>query len=173
MTDAALEVASRGIEELARDLAAEGDVAAVLRSWALGNGENLAGLARARAPVNSGALRRSIDTRLEEEPGEVTAFVGSNRFYAPYMEFGTGFKHDHPSWPRKRHVIPPGALDGWAAMKSRGGTPIDGEAVRQAIMKVGGLRPRRFLRSSLEDLAPKILASGDNLANELIRRLGG
>lgn len=171
MTDKALEVALQGVADLAKDLELEADIPGILRAWVLGNAENVAGLARARAPVNSGALRRSIDTRLEEKPGEATAYIGSNRFYAPYMEFGTGLRHDHPSWPRKRHLIPPGALNSWAAMKSRGGTPVDGEAVRQAIMKAGGLRPRRFLRSSLEDLTDRILTSGDKLADEVVKRM--
>jgi hypothetical protein len=172
MTDRALEVASEGVQELAAALALEDDIPGILRAWVTGAGEAVAGLARARAPVNSGALRRSINIRVESSATDATAFVGSNKFYAPYMEFGTGLRHDHPSWPRKRHLIPEGALDAWAAMKSRGGTPVDPNAVRSAIMKAGGLKPRRYLRSSLEDLEPKIIASADKMADEILRRLG-
>lgn len=49
--------------------------------------------ARARAPVNTGKLKRSIrafqDT--ERRGGERTAYAGSRLFYARFIEFGTRF----------------------------------------------------------------------------------
>lgn len=42
--------------------------------------------AKEKAPVASGELRRSITHTVEEDYGE----VGTNLFYAPYVEYGTG-----------------------------------------------------------------------------------
>ena len=42
--------------------------------------------AKKRCPVETGTLRRSINTELHKNYGE----VGTNLHYAPYVEFGTG-----------------------------------------------------------------------------------
>ena len=42
--------------------------------------------AKQKAPVGSGELRRSIESKVMGNEGE----VGTNLFYAPYVEFGTG-----------------------------------------------------------------------------------
>jgi hypothetical protein len=110
--------------------------------------------ARKRAPVDRGALRASIGYRMDPSPVPtwVRLEAGQAAPYAPYMEFGTGMQHDHPSWPRRPHRIPPGALDAWGKRKG-----IDGAAVAGAIMKRGGLKPRRFLRGALEENQDRVV----------------
>lgn len=46
--------------------------------------------AKILAPKDTGALRRSIASRIEEEDGELTGIVFTPLEYAPYVEFGTG-----------------------------------------------------------------------------------
>ena len=107
-----------------------------------------------RAPVDTGTLRRYITYEVDKSP--LPTFVrigtlGSNKVsYAAYMEFGTGMAHDHPSWPKKPHGIPPGVLDAWAARKSRSGEDWNAYTIGRNIMKRGGLVPRRYLRDPFE-----------------------
>lgn len=46
--------------------------------------------AKQKAPKDTGALRRSITSKVELEDGEVTGIVFTPLEYAPYVEFGTG-----------------------------------------------------------------------------------
>ena len=57
------------------------------------------GRAKLKSPVDTGRLRSSITHKIEKE----RALVGSNVFYAPYVEFGT-----------RPHFPPVGALATWA-----------------------------------------------------------
>lgn len=136
-------------------------------------GETVAGSARSKAPVDVGTLRASINAQFKAENGVFTSVVGSNVFYAPFMEYGTGTQHDHPNWPRKPHRIPPGVLDAWAERKLRGGaegTPEElGNMVRMRIMRKGGLKPRRFLRSSFEELQMTISSGVRKIISETLR----
>ena len=109
--------------------------------------------AKRRAPVDRGTLRASIAHEVEGGAIPTGVKIGAKPFYAPYMEYGTGLAHDHPSWPRKRHMVPPGALDGWAKRKG-----LDGGAVARSINKRGGLAPRRFLRGALEANEARVVA---------------
>jgi hypothetical protein len=106
------------------------------------------------APVDTGLLRNRITYEVDKSP--LPTFVrigtiGSGKVnYAAYMEFGTGMAHDHPSWPKKPHRIPPGVLDAWAKRKSRSGEDWNAYTIGRNIMKRGGLVPRRFLRTPFE-----------------------
>lgn len=46
--------------------------------------------AKQKAPKDTGALRRSITSKVETEDGKVTGTVFTPLEYAPYVEFGTG-----------------------------------------------------------------------------------
>ena len=46
--------------------------------------------AKQKAPKDTGALRRSITSKVEEIDGTVTGVVYTPLEYAPYVEFGTG-----------------------------------------------------------------------------------
>ena len=46
---------------------------------------------KALVPVNTGELRNSIQLKIaEEKDGVITSTVGTNVYYAPYIEYGTG-----------------------------------------------------------------------------------
>ena len=102
--------------------------------------------ARTLAPVDTGRLRSSISYKVDTAKVPHWAKVGTNVFYAPYMEFSTGYQTDG-SGGRKRHWPPPDALNTWA---KRHGVEGGGFAVAKAIGRRGGLRPRRYLRGALE-----------------------
>jgi HK97 gp10 family phage protein len=48
------------------------------------------GEAKKKAPKGNGELRRSIESRVEENGGELVGVVSTPLEYAPYVEFGTG-----------------------------------------------------------------------------------
>lgn len=48
------------------------------------------GTAKQKAPKGTGALKRSIESRVETNNGEVEGVVFSVLEYAPYVEYGTG-----------------------------------------------------------------------------------
>lgn len=48
------------------------------------------GEARKNAPKGNGALRRSIESKVEDNGGEIVGVVSTPLEYAPYVEFGTG-----------------------------------------------------------------------------------
>lgn len=52
------------------------------------------GDAQRLVPVDTGRLRTSITTTVEETPTGAVAEVGTNVFYAPYVEYGTGKRGD-------------------------------------------------------------------------------
>jgi HK97 gp10 family phage protein len=48
------------------------------------------GEAKKNAPKGNGELRRSIESRVEDNGGELVGVVSTPLEYAPYVEFGTG-----------------------------------------------------------------------------------
>lgn len=48
------------------------------------------GDAKKNAPKGNGELRRSIESRVEENGGDIVGVVSTPLEYAPYVEFGTG-----------------------------------------------------------------------------------
>jgi hypothetical protein len=110
--------------------------------------------AKAKAPVDVGRLRTSITHVTSDEGGNVQVAIGSNLFYAPYMEYGTGAQGDPDApYAHKASHWPPGeALGLWAAR--HGGA--SGFAIAAAIGKRGGLEPRRYLRNALDEFRPRM-----------------
>lgn len=112
------------------------------------HGENEA---KNRAPVDSGRLRASITHQVDDQPLMLSVDIGvigprGTLDYAKYMEFGTGLVHDHPNWPRRAHVVSPKHLMNWGPVR-RG---LVSPGIARLITRRGGLRPRRYLRSVLE-----------------------
>ena len=136
--------------------------------------------ARIRAPINVGLLRASIFHEVDGSTDPRWVDVGSRTRYAPYMEYGTGVTNDHPTWPKVRHVPfvnrdengrPVAALFWWANRKGMG--YAGGWGVARAIAKRGGLKPRRFLRGSIETLAGTIGERWRDVLAGITRDLGG
>jgi hypothetical protein len=126
------------------------------------------------APVDVGLLRGRITYEVDRSP--LPGFVrigtlgGDNPGYAAYMEYGTGLRHDHPSWPRKPHIVPGRVLLGWAARKARsryGGPEGGAYAVARKITARGGLEPRRYLRGPFEANRTRYV----RLISEALRRM--
>lgn len=46
--------------------------------------------AREKAPKDTGALRRSIESKVESSGGDMRGIVFTPLYYAPYVEYGTG-----------------------------------------------------------------------------------
>jgi hypothetical protein len=114
------------------------------------HGENAAKL---RAPVDKERLRASITHEVDDQPLMLEVQVGvigvtGALKHAIYMEYGTGLVHDHPNWPRRRHTIHPSMLANWGKVKAG---IVNAGAAAWAINRRGGLMPRRYLRSVLED----------------------
>lgn len=111
---------------------------------------HIQGLGRRKAPVDTGRLRASIAQKVDPKPLPLWGEVGSNVFYAPYVEFGTGTMSDQGS--RARHWPPSDALEGWAM---RHGFP-NAFLVARAIGRRGGLKARKFLRGAVEESRSKL-----------------
>ena len=171
------ELQVRGLDQIVRALDLERDAVDVLREYIDAAAKVVAGEARRRAPVDVGLLKTSINYQMKIEGQKVTASIGTTdrkngKPYGANMEFGTGLVHDHPSWPRKRHVVPPGALMGWAERKGRGGTFHDAEVIADAITRRGGLLPRRYLRGSLEQYESQIVRNLGDVVRKIRARRG-
>jgi len=119
--------------------------------------------ARQNAPVDTGRLRSSITTRVD--PSEVPQWgeVGTNVFYAPYMEYGTGTFAEGPNAKGGRHAPPGDALEVWA---SRHGF-ASGYVVAGIIARRGGLKPRRYLRTALKDSLNDIRGYVNRMASDI------
>jgi hypothetical protein len=167
----------QGLDSLVRALDLERDAVDVLREYIDAAARVVAGEARRRAPVDVGLLKSSINHQTKIEGHKVVSSIGTNvrkngKPYGAFMEFGTGLVHDHPSWPRKRHVVPPAALIGWAQRKGRGGSFHDAEVIANAITRRGGLLPRRYLRGSLEQYEGQIVRNLGELVRKIRARRG-
>lgn len=67
-------------------------------------GRNVAYYARRYAPVDTGRLRASIESRLVQYNGNIAVLVGTNVNYAMYQHEGTGIYG-----PRARPIVPKNA----------------------------------------------------------------
>jgi hypothetical protein len=172
------EIKSDNLEKYANKLASIGlPTFRALESYVRRSSEAVAGQARSQAPVNNGALRASINAQYQGNPtgAYVESSIGTNLGYAPYMEFGTGLVHDHPSWGRKRHMVPYRALIPWVKRKfgvnDKQATSF-AIAIAKKIMKRGGLLPRRFLRGSLERFETRIKSDAQQIVSAIKRSAG-
>ena len=145
-----IEVRIERLNQVVQKLNLERPAVQVLEQYLRAAATTVMGEAKRRAPVDVGTLRTSINTRVETQGTTVIAGIGSNLKYAPFMEYGTGLVHDHPSWPREEHLVGPSRLQAWAQRKGRGGGEFNAYSVAAAIRKRGGLMPRRYLRGALE-----------------------
>lgn len=120
--------------------------------------------ARLNAPVDTGRLRSSISTSLNQTGNTIEGVVGSNVDYAPYMELGTGrFVGNSPYFP------PPRALAVWAR---RHGMP-SGWVVAYAIYKAGGTRGRFYLQDAFDKNEETIKQLLGRSVNKIVRKHDG
>jgi len=107
--------------------------------------------------VDTGLLRSPNGIRVLFYNSNMAASVGSNLFYAPFVEFGT-----RPHWP------PKGALQRWAERHG-----MDDEfPIRRAIARYGTLA-HPFLFPSFEEEKPRFVkAITDAIKKEMRKRSG-
>lgn len=75
-----------GVMDAISDIADGGELKKALgKACALVEGE-----AKKNAPKGNGELRRSIESRVEENGGDLVGVVSTPLEYAPYVEYGTG-----------------------------------------------------------------------------------
>jgi hypothetical protein len=146
-----------GLGNLIRRLREDAGLARPLEQAFTRIGLEATSASKKRAPVDVGLLRNRITYEVDRSPlpgyVRIGTLGGANPGYAAYMEYGTGLVHDHPSWPRRRHVVPGRVLVQWAARKARsrtGGPQGGAYGVARAITARGGLMPRRYLRGPFE-----------------------
>jgi HK97 gp10 family phage protein len=109
--------------------------------------------AQTRAPVKSGRLKASIQIRYT---GPLSAIIGSNLFYAPYMEFGTGSRGEFPG---TSYIIKPKNPKGVLVWTS------NGKRSYAKIVNHPGVKARPFMRPAFEavlgsDLVAKLADAG-------------
>ena len=92
------------------------------------------GYAKDLVPVNTGALRNSINHKVDS--GEPAAYIGTNQEYAPYVEFGTGLFAENGG----RTNVP------WNYQDDEGNWH-----------STSGQKPQPFMRPALEDNRTKII----------------
>lgn len=131
-----LEQTKRKLEQTTSDLGGRPLVNAYQRATLL-----IAREAKINAPVDTGRLRSSITTQVENVRGNrIRGIVGTNVIYAPYMEFGTGtFAGNKP------HYVPARYLEHWARRHK-----TNAYAVARAISLRGGLKPRRYFQRAFD-----------------------
>lgn len=94
--------------------------------------------AKQLAPKDTGALRRSITSRIEEEDGEKVGIVFTPLEYAPYVEYGTGLFAEGGNG---RKDVP------WAYEDEKTGE----------LIWTAGQHPQPFMRPALENNREKII----------------
>jgi len=131
------------MEEIAAQLHGRGMVNAMKKAAGLVLRES-----RKNAPVNRGLLRSSLAMEVRATAREVQGVVGSPVKYAPHMEYGT-----------KPFTPPLQPLVRWVELKfgKRGQDAIlVAKGVQRKIAR-RGLKPRRYLRSAVEDNKSKLI----------------
>lgn len=125
----------------------------------------LQGLARENAPVDRGQLSQSITFGVDSSPMPLFAKVGTNKSYAPAMEYGTGALSEKPSAVTDWKFPTGRELDTWA---KRHGFK-SGYIVANIIAARGGLAPRRYLRRAFETGKRDIQHFMNQAAAEIMR----
>lgn len=69
------------------------------------------GYAKDLCPVDTGALRNSINHKVDE--AEPAAYIGTNQEYAAYVEFGTGYHSTIGGGTPKKHWVYMGEDGEW------------------------------------------------------------
>lgn len=91
--------------------------------------------AKQNAPKDTGALRNSIQSRVEKSGGDIIGVVYTPLEYAPYVEYGTGLFAEEG-----------GRKSPWAYQDDEGNWH-----------KTNGQKPQPFLRPALNDNRKKII----------------
>lgn len=157
-----LQITLENQQELLGALQNQGNLKRLLSEAFDGIGEHARSESRNRAPHDRGKLRASITYKQEPRDrrgmptGVRIGTIGGNPpRYAAWMEYGTGTVNDHPTWPKTPHKMgatAARALTAWGNRKS-----LNGMGAFWTIKRRGGIKPKRYLRSVLEDNRAKYI----------------
>lgn len=140
--------------------------------------------AKKAAPVRANVLRGSIHTVIEERSNSITAKVGTNVHYGPYLEYGTG-KYGPKGQPYeikpktkkalawKGNSVASDIATGKSLFRSKTGRLVKsksraGMIVRRKVIHPG-IRPRPFLGPPFERLMPHFQADLKQIVDYLGR----
>lgn len=130
-----MSVEIEGMDKILADLEklanAEGIENAVEKSCAL-----VEASAKRKAPKGSGALRRSIESKVENKDTEIEGTIFTPLEYAPYIEFGTGL---------------------YAEKGGRKDVPWKYKADNGKWYTTSGQKPQPYLRPALKENTKKII----------------
>ena len=131
-----------GLEDIIKDMVdTDKMVAAMGKACALVEKE-----AKSNAPKDTGALRRSISSKVEVEGKEVIGTVFTPLEYAPYIEYGTGL---------------------FAESGGRKDVPWNYQDDKGEWHSTSGQKPQPFMRPAVEDNRNKIIKIlGEGIKND-------
>lgn len=130
--------AKRSAQRTAANLSGEPMVAAMRRAVAVVIADS-----KVRSPVDAGRLRGSITGDVRQTMTGISGIVGSNVVQSAPMEMGTGtFAGQRPHFP------PPRSLTVWARRHGMAGKEF---LIARAIFRRGGLEPRKYMRSAIDN----------------------
>ena len=131
-----------GLEDIIKDMVdTDKMVAAMGKACALVEKE-----AKSNAPKDTGALRRSISSKVEVEGKEVIGTVFTPLEYAPYVEYGTGL---------------------FAESGGRKDVPWNYQDDKGEWHSTSGQKPQPFMRPTIEDNRNKIIEIlGEGIKND-------
>lgn len=135
-----MEIRVEGLEPLLKKLDGNSLLAAPLREALTKAVILLESAAKRGAPVDTGRLRASITHEVDSRPVPLFGKVGTDVFYAPYVEFGT-----RPHWP------PVSALATWARRHGFASAFIVARTIAAR-----GTKARHMFRTALEDNRERI-----------------
>ena len=146
-----LREAQRNIEEMIRNLHGE-PIWEAVRDCVLTVDRG----AKINSPVDTGRLRASITPEVRMDGNDVVGVVGSNVFYAPFVEFGT-----------RPHVPPLAALETWAARHHTSPFLVALGIARH------GTKASRFLQRAVEENETRIRARIERACAQVAQEAGG
>jgi hypothetical protein len=161
-----MRIVVEGLEEALRVLNDPELIGGPLRDFFTRSVITIDNQAKARAPVDTGRLRSSMGYEVDSNPIPEWGKAGTNVWYAPSQEFGTGRMSDGSFGSGSTHWPPAAALDTWA---SRHGFR-SGKQVARIIGMRGGLLPKRFLREAMAASMGAIEGYLKQLADEIGER---
>lgn len=143
-----------GVQETVARLGYDSLIAQSLRDFLLRSAFTVEAHAKENAPVDTGRLRASISSEIEE----FVATISPKVHYGVFVELGT-----RPHWP------PPSALQPWA--QRHGFPPGSAGAflVARAISQ-HGTKPQPYMQPAAQQSQPEIEAFAQQMANEIEAR---
>ena len=120
------------------------------------------GQAKLLCPVDTGALRESIHTKVENDGKEMRGTVYTQTEYAPFVEFGTGAK-GQGTYPYKIDGLNlQYRQDGWAFVDPETGDTIwthgqKAQPFMYPALEMNKSRVETILQESIEDLIKEVI----------------